>query len=100
MTEIAGLLNGTTYAGEYVAGTGTDQSDRANCDRQNDSEHYCILRDILAFFLPPSSAKKVSHSDPNLELPRTRHSSALRLYPWEPRDNGPFVSFSLICRKP
>jgi hypothetical protein len=26
----------------------------------------------LAFFLSPSFAKKVSHSDPNLELPRTR----------------------------
>jgi hypothetical protein len=29
--------------------------------RQNDSEHYRILCDILAVFLPPSSAKKLNH---------------------------------------
>ena len=49
-----------------------DQSDRANRDRQNDSEHDRMLCDILAVLLPPSSAKELSHPGPNLELPRTQ----------------------------
>ena len=65
------LLNGTTYVGEYAARVGSDQADRANRDRQYDSEHYRILCDILAVFLLPASAKKLSHPDPNLELPKT-----------------------------
>jgi hypothetical protein len=63
------LVNRATYAGEYIARVGANQSDRADRDCQNDGKHYRILCDILAFFPPPGIAKKVSQ----LSLHRSCH---------------------------
>ena len=72
LASTIGLLNGTTYVGEYTTRVRADHPDRANRDRQNDSEHYRILCDILAVLLPPSSAKELTHPDPNLALRKTQ----------------------------
>jgi hypothetical protein len=58
------LANRAAYAGEYIARVRTNQSDRADRDCQNDSEHYRVLCHILSFVLPPYIAKKTSQFDP------------------------------------
>jgi hypothetical protein len=58
------LVNRAAYAGEYIARMRTNQSDRADRDCQNDSEHYRVLCHILSFVLPPYIAKKISQFDP------------------------------------
>jgi hypothetical protein len=58
------LLNRAAYAGEDIARVKTNQSDRADRDCQNDSEHYRVLCHILSFVLPPYIAKKISQFDP------------------------------------
>ncbi|MGC2184472.1 MAG: hypothetical protein WA637_14425, partial [Terriglobales bacterium] len=67
-----GLLNRTAYTVQYIARARADQSDGAHRDRENDSEHRCVLCDILAFFLAPSIATKASHFLPQYELLGTR----------------------------
>jgi hypothetical protein len=56
------LVNRAAYAGEYIARVRTNQSDRADRDCQNDSEHYRVLCHILPFVLP-YIAKKISQFD-------------------------------------
>jgi len=58
------LLDRATDTGKNSVRMRANQSDRAHRYRQNDSEHHCILGDILAFFLPPGFEKKFSHSTP------------------------------------
>jgi hypothetical protein len=58
------LLNRAADTREHSARMGTDQSNHPHGYRQDDSEHYGVLCDILAFFLLPRFAKKVSHSAP------------------------------------
>jgi hypothetical protein len=68
------LLNRAADACEHGARMGTDQSNHPHRYRQNDSEHYGVLRDILAFFLLPRFAKKVGHWAPVWSLFSQPHS--------------------------
>jgi len=47
------LLNRAGYAREHVVCIRSNQSDRAHCEHQNNSQHYGIFRYVLAFILSP-----------------------------------------------
>ena len=53
------LLDGAADLGEYVVGIRSDESNRADNDDQNYSQHYSVFGDILAFLFAPESAHKL-----------------------------------------
>src|SRR6266851_2779530 len=60
----SGLLNRTGDRGEYVIGIRTDQANRANHDHENDSQHHCIFRDVLAVLIVPYRSNELLHLIP------------------------------------
>jgi len=54
----AGSLKGTGCGRKYVVRIASDQANRAHHHYQNNGEHYRILSDVLALFVPPQLAKQ------------------------------------------
>jgi hypothetical protein len=61
-----------------VIGIRSDQANRAHHDHENDSQHHCILRDVLTFLIVPQRSNELLHFVPpvwNTEPGRSRKSA-------------------------
>src|SRR5205814_10267708 len=67
------LLNRAAYAGEYIAPVRTNQSDRADRDCQNDSEHYAYSATSC-----PSSCRHTLQRESVNSIPSSRHYTGNR----------------------
>jgi hypothetical protein len=65
-----------------------DQSNRANRDRQNDTEHYRILCDVLAVLLPQALTRNSVIPTPIRSCEGCRHSNT-RTAPFPPERQWP-----------
>src|SRR5882724_4581824 len=55
------LADRATHLRKYGIGARSNQAHRANYDDQDNGQHNCVLRDVLALFILPKLRKKFSH---------------------------------------
>jgi len=60
------LLNRTSRLREDIVRVGADQPDRPHHNYQNHRQHYRILRDVLALFVPKHVENREYHLEPSL----------------------------------
>ena len=56
------LLDRTCYGGEGIIRVAADQTNRADNEHQDYSQHHRVFRDVLAHFVVPQFRGEVIHS--------------------------------------